>query len=203
MKKKIINTLLLSAISICVFLSQSAVAEVYELPGTPQFTGKRDANGRVQYAKTLISFLNKVDASIPSLSPSQMQWLERERGEYKKSNNHSRYREVMNTKEYQLDTAKNNLAQLISTLHLIIEKPPLKVEMYLWSLMMERLMSMEFYDSLYALINEFGIVDKKLFYSDSSVTTGGDLFYLNNGEIPAAQILRNIIQPYLREESDK
>jgi hypothetical protein len=198
MKNKILLNIFLLSITLFTFINQSVLAGEH---GTPQITTKQDANSRVQYAKNLLSFLRKIDESIPSLSPSQKQWLEKEMEEYKKSENISRYFEISNTKEYKMRTVKNYLGSMSSTLSLIIMKPPTSEETYLWSLITEDLMAADFWFSLRTLIDEFGLVDKKLFYSDSVKTIDQDIFYLNNGVIPAWQILRNVIQPFLKKQS--
>ena len=198
MKNKNLLKFFLLSITLFTFINESVLAGEY---GTPQITVKEDANGRVQYAKNLLSFLRKIDQSIPSLSPSQKQWLEKEMDEYKKSENISRYFEISNSKEYIMRTAKNYLGSMISRLSLIIMKPPASEETYLWSLITEDLMAADFWFSLRTLIDEFGLVDKKLFYSDSVKTIDQYIFYLNNGMTPAWQILRNVIQPYLEKQS--
>ncbi len=167
--------------------------------GTPQIGTMQDINGRVQYAKELQSFLKKIDESIPSLSPSQREWLEKELGEYKQSGNIRRYIEISKTKEYKIKTVKNHLGSMISTLNSIIKKPPLKGEAYYWSLIAEELMDVEFWSTLHILIDEFSLVDSKLFEPDSSKIIDQYKFYLNNGSLPASLIIKNVIQPYLEK----
>jgi len=70
--------------------------------------------------------LGKVDEHIPSLSPSQREWLEKELEEYKKTRNNYRIIEIMNTKEYKINIVKNHLSSMIDKLNLITKTPPLK-----------------------------------------------------------------------------
>ena len=135
-KKNFILSFLITMSYLCFHVSTGLCAND---DGTPKIAAMQDINGRVQYAKELQSFLRKIDESIPTLSPSQREWLEKELGEYKKSGNIRRYLEIIKTKEYKIKTVKNHLGSMISILNSIIKKPPLKSEAYFWSLIAERI----------------------------------------------------------------
>lgn len=197
--KKIIFSFPLQLL-VVFFLVENAHAIEY---GTPQIGfswSKRSSDEKIKYVKELLSFFGKIDEHIPSSSPSISKWLEKELEEYKKTKNNYRYTEIMNTKDYKINKVKNHIALIINNLILITKTPPLKKEIYLWSLIADSLLDEPFWSDLYILIEEFNLVDKKLFYSGS---TGNieeyDLFYKRNGLYPAWQILTDIIQPYLEK----
>lgn len=193
-KKNFILSFLLLSLT---FASMCQLAFAQE-HGTPQIGTMQDIKGRVQYAKELQSFLKKIDDSIPTLSPSQREWLEKELGEYEKSGNTRRYLEIFQAKEYKIKTVKNHLGSMVSTLNSIIKKPPLKDEAYFWSLIAEELMDVELWSILNILIDEFSLVDSKLFVG-RYVKNDQCFFYHSNGILPASQIIRNVIQPYLEK----
>jgi SOS-response transcriptional repressor LexA len=189
-------------------LHQQAVAE----EGTPQIVTEKNRNGRLQYAEGLLSFLKKIDNQIPSLSPSQKEWLGKEMAEYNKTKDTRRYIEITKTKEYNINAVKSNLAGMIYFLNKIIEnlkidKPSLeneKQEIYWWSVIVDSLMNSEFWNDMIILIEDFKAVDSKLFYPDHMKNNTDPsqrvcLFYINNGIWPARQIITNIIAPYLKQ----
>jgi hypothetical protein len=166
---------------------------------TPQICFNKDSDGRIQYARDLLSFIKIIDNQIPSLSPSQGEWLEKERMEYRKTRNITRFNEIAKTKEFNIDAVKSRLAGMTKILNSIIEGPPIKKEVFLWSLIVEYLMEYELWSYLHILIEDFKVVDLKLFKSDANNKIDREFFYLNNGITPAWQILRNVIEPYLKQ----
>lgn len=170
--------------------------------GTPSITKDQlDALGRAQYAKTLWSFFKKIDEGIPSLSPAQEQWLDKEMKEWEKSGNSKRFWAIMSSKEYNARAVKDYIAGINNGLLLLsIPGQAEKKEMYIWSLITGHLMSPNEWGSMHHLIED-SIVDKKLFFQDSSEKIDGHLFYETNGVIPAWQILRYVIIPYLEKEN--
>jgi hypothetical protein len=162
---------------------------------TPQIAVEKSTDGRLQYAKDLLSFIKRIDNQISSLSPSQEEWLGKEIEGYKKTNNSMRYFEIRKTKEFNIDAVKSRLTAMIYSLNSIIKEPSLNKELYSWSVIADNLMDFELWSCLHILIEDFKVVDIKLFYSDSTKKTNLYLFYINNGVIPAKQIIRNIIEP--------
>jgi hypothetical protein len=166
---------------------------------TPQICFMKDRDGRIQYAKDLVSFIKKIDDQIPALSPSQGEWLEKERTEYHKTRDIKRFDKISKTREYIIDAVKSRLAGMMKNLNSIIEGPPLNKEIFLWSLVVDYLMEYELWAYLHILIEDFQVVDNKLFNSDSHNKIDREFFYLNNGTTPAWQILRYFIEPYLKQ----
>jgi hypothetical protein len=196
MKTKKLNILfLLLLFALMTLMDLPAIAGEY----TPQITSEKGRDGRLQYANDLLSFIKRIDHQIPSLSPSQEEWLAKEMAEYKKTNSTRRYIEVTKTKEYKINAVKSRLAGMIIMLNSIIMEPPLKKEVYLWSSIVDALMNTELWSSLQILIEDFKVVDIKLFFSDSTKQIDEYLFYANCGILPAQQILRNVITPYLKQ----
>ena len=171
--------------------------------GTPQFPKIQNKEGRHSYAKELSSFFKNLDEYIPSLSPSQKEWLDKELKEYDRSKNISRYWQISGTKEYRINSIKIHIDSISLVLELIPKSKILQNEIYLWSLISEELLKVDFWSSLHILIEEHGIVDKKIFYSDPSKSIDQYGFYLNNATIQASQIISNIIQPYLNGKMNR
>jgi hypothetical protein len=198
MKIKKLNILLLLLVfTLMTIMDLPAIAGQY----TPQITSEkgRDGRGRLQYANDLLSFIRRIDNQIPSLSPSQEEWLVKELAEYKKTNNIRRFIEINKTKEYKINVVKTRLSGMIIMLNAIIMKPPLKQEVYLWSRIVDALMDVELWSSLDILIEEYKVVDIETFPSDSTKKIDQYDFYLNCGTVPAQQILRNVIIPYFKQ----
>lgn len=70
--------------------------------GMPRITAEKNRDGRLQYATELLSFIKKIDNQIPSLSPSQEDWLKKEMAEYEKTKDIRRYIEIIKTKEHNI-----------------------------------------------------------------------------------------------------
>lgn len=119
--------------------------------------------------------------------------------EYRKTRNIKKFKEIANTKEFNIDAVKSRLAGMMKILNSIVEGQPIKKEVFLWSLIAEHLMEYELWSYLLILIEDFKVVDFKLFKSDANNKIDREFFYLNNGITPAWQILRNVIEPYLRQ----
>jgi hypothetical protein len=167
---------------------------------TPQICFMKDRDGRLQYAKDLLSFIKQIDDQIPALSPSQGEWLEKELTEYRKTRDIKRFDKISKTREYIIDAVKRRLAGMMINLNSIIEGPPLNKEVFLWSLVADYLMEYELWSYLHILIEKFQVVDIKLINSDTHNKIDREFFYLNNGTTPAWQILRNVIEPYLKQQ---
>jgi hypothetical protein len=166
---------------------------------TPQICFTKDRDGRIQYARDLLAFIKNIDDQIPPLSAAQGEWLEKERSECRKTRDISRFDNISRTREYKIDAVKNRLAGMMNILNSIIEGPPLKKEVFLWSLVVDYLMEYELWSYLNSLIEDFKVVDIRLFNSDSNNKIDIEFFYQNNGTTPASQILRYIIEPFLKQ----
>lgn len=199
MKAKKLSLLLLLLPALVAFMSLPAFAGY----GTPVIT----AQGRLQYATDLLTFMKKIDSQIPSLSPSQEDWLNKELSEYEKTKDIRRYFEITTTKEFTINFVKSHLAGMIYTLNKIISTPSTdeKKEMYYWSIVADSLLSYEFWTDIIILIKDFKVIDSKLFNSFSEADTDKSrvmcMFFLNNGVLPARQILKKIIAAY-QEQSE-
>jgi len=199
---KYLSTILIICLILFIIVPLQSIASA---DATPQFTftAKQNKEGRLSYAKKLSSFFKKIDEFIPSLSPSQREWLDKELKEYEKTKNRSRYVEISKTKEYKINDIKMYIDRITSLLDSVSKSTELKNEIYLWSLISEFLLKLNFWSALHISIEEHGIVDKRLFYSDPSRKIDQYSFYLINGVIPATQIISNIIQPYLKGEMNR
>jgi len=160
----------------------------------PQITGRTNGRGRKQYANEMMISLKKIDECIPALSPSQKKWLQEEDEAYKRTNNYNRYREIMDSKEYLMDSVKNQTNSILANLSLITEINHQKTEVHLWSLITEALLDLSYWQNVNS-ITKLGTIDEKMF----STQMRGDSYslFLNNGLLPAVRILRHIIQPHL------
>lgn len=172
---------------------------------TPQIGTEENREGRLRYAKELSSFLEKIDNQIPSLSPSQEEWLIKEIGEPSKPRPITKkYLEVMQSKEYNINVVKSNLNSMIYFLDRIVFTSKNKIlwdekdDIRRWLVIVDGLMDFDFWQDLITLIEVFKVVDSKLvdYDSEMNISQVGYVFYLQNGMLPARQILRNIITPY-------
>lgn len=200
MKGKHITAISILIFIVFYFISHEATAKEYGTPQLPPFSGAQNKNGRNLYAKTLSTFLHKIDEFIPSLSPSERTWLDKELEEYYKSKNINRYLAISKSKEYKSDNVKKHLESMIEKLDEIMKANKLNKEIYLWSRLSEDLMKVDFWSQLHILIVDEGLIDKNLFYSDANDKADQYLFYVNNAISPATSILKNIIQPYVNGE---
>jgi hypothetical protein len=164
----------------------------------PQMGKEGDRVARKDYALTCILFIQKIDDSIPELSPSQEEWLKKEDAIYEKTKNTTRYWEVYQSKEYDIRFVKRYNRELLNTLELLVSPTLPEEEYYLWSLVATRLLDSEYWNSLYSL-SEKQLVDKKNFFSPIFTSWDRDLSFSNNGVIPSRQIIEHILSPYLRE----
>jgi hypothetical protein len=195
--KHIITVISIFIFVVSIFISYQATAEENSTPQLPYFTlPNRDA--RLLYAKTLSTFLHKIDEYIPSLSPSERTWLNEELKEYNKSKNINRLFAVQDSKEYKSDYVKKHIESMTDKLDEIIKTHKLNKEVYLWSRLTEDLMDPDFWEKLHILADD-GLIDKKLF-SAYSPKKDQYIFYINNAKFPATSILKNIVQPYLNGE---
>jgi hypothetical protein len=171
--------------------------------GTPMITSGKTINDRIEYAKSLLSFFEKIDNQIPSLSPSQKQWLDSELSKFNKAQNVNRFLEITNTKEFNINLAKNDISIVVNILKKIVTESENdnNHEMYFWSLVSDNLLKRDFWDDIIVLIYDYKIINKNLFKADQNKYSNNsqrmDTFYLNNGMLPAQLILRNILEPYL------
>ncbi len=164
---------------------------------------------RTKYAKELLTFIKEIDDQIPSLSPSQEKWLQNEIGNSNLITR--RYIEATQTKEYNINVVKKNFAGTMYALNKVIanlgekKRTPHdeKKEIYWWSIINDYLLDNELWQSLLILIEDYKIVDRKMFYSDSDRYDNPNeqmhLFFMNNAYWPSRQILRSIIEPYLEK----
>lgn len=199
MRYKYLAPFLIVSLILFINITLQSTASADATP-TYTFKYKQNKEGRLSYAKKLSSFFKKIDEFIPSLSPSQREWLDKELKEYEKTKNRSRYAEISNTKEYMIDDIKGYIDRVTSLLDSIQKSTELKTEIYLWSLIAEFLLKINFWSTLQTSIEKYEIVDKKLFYADSSTKIEQFGFYVTNGVFPATLIIGTIIQPYLKGE---
>lgn len=178
-----------------LFLFIAPLDAVYA-DGTPQIISRADRNERIEYAKKLKIFFDDIDKGIPNLSPSQYKWLENEINEYNKTNNIRRFLEVTNTKEFILDSSKKSISRIRLILTIIILTKDIKVELYNWIEITSVFIMQNFSNEIYAIVKEYNLIDKKLFFTNESWTRADrEQFYQNNFVIPAWQIINNIIKP--------
>jgi hypothetical protein len=162
------------------------------------------AETRRKYAQNLIEFLKKIDDSLPTLSPSQKEWLEKEFKEYEKTENHLRIYEVTQSKEYNIHFAKENTQDLIEKLNsniLYIQYDNKKLEMYTWLLISINLLEARYWNAIVTL-GEMGLIDKKIFFNFDSnnaemikLNFTEKMIFLNHGAYRSRHILNDIILP--------
>ena len=160
---------------------------------TPQIGEIENGKGRKIYAKKLYTFFSKIDEYIPSLSPSQRDWLEKEWKAYRKNQISQRYFEIINSKEYMIDCVRTAHTLILGKLALIVVAAEQKEELSLWTDITVYLIDTVYWQNLYRL-TEKGLVDKKFF--GLKELWGEDNFFVNNGVIPVEQILNHIVRPY-------
>jgi len=176
----------------------NSIAYAAEWHYTPQIAEIENGKGRKAYAKKLYTFFSKIDEFLPSLSPSQRDWLEKEWKTYHKNQNSQRYIAIVKSKEYKIDYVKFTHKKILIELAFIKNASEQKKELYLWTAITVYLLDTEYWQNLHFLIQK-DLVDKKFFGSEDwyrFYLDNEDYFFINMGEIPARRILINIVKPY-------
>ena len=170
-----------------------------DLNTTPQIGKIYNKEGRAAYAVKLKSFFTGIDEYVPSLSPSQKDWIDAERKAYRETNNYNQFSEVTKPKEFDIDNVKNMHVHLFNLLNLVIANPEGELEILLWTEIALQIWDLGYWTSIVSL-GDRGIIDKKFFgmtyWSHNSV-------YMNNGLLPFKQIIQHIVRPYLVDELPK
>jgi hypothetical protein len=162
--------------------------------GTPRPISITNEKERKEYADKLKHFLETINASIPSLSPAEKEWVEKELKESNGTTHAERLINVTSSKEYYKYYVKSRLNLVIEVLNARKEKNNIDVEINSWLFIVnDLLLDFSFWESIHSLIT-MGIIDKNIF--PFSENQDNYLFYLDNGAYTARLVIGNIIMPY-------
>jgi hypothetical protein len=167
---------------------------------TPQIVKKGDSKWRKQYADRLENFITKINDSIPSLSPSEKELLDREYTQATESENWTRYFNITSKDEYKTNYVKEKSDYIVSILYGIKKTDDIQYEMYSWSFIVTQLTSNEYWSKVYNLMLDDKI-DKEIFRDAKSKKNPDHYedFYLKNGVLAAQQIMNYIFIPYFED----
>ena len=157
---------------------------------------------RVQLAENLLRTFEPIEAAVPTLSPSQKEWLVEESNaiDSADSSQDARLRNFHQSREFTIEYTKTRLSSLVSSLQ-FLAGPKVEIgarhQVFFWSQVAYLLIDQQFYDFLIRL-GKLGFFDDlsqvgMTFLSDSVVAGG---IY----RMKAENILGSIVMPYLLEQ---
>lgn len=170
----------------CVLLSQPAqAAKWYEHLGSQEAL---DPDARAEVARGLLEVVVPIRDAVPTLSPSQRQWLEEER-EKVTTDNPGRLRNFVDSDEFAISKAKHHSEQLWNALYALVHgKINIKQQMLMWTLVSYHMSTPMLWDHLKVLAQR-DLVDTKIWggYRHPEALYGGY----------ARDLLMQIVVPYL------
>lgn len=153
---------------------------------------------RIELAKTYKERISKLDEAIPTLSPSQKEWLRKEYDENNQSGgNVRRAMAASDSKEFNIRLAKRMTSENRKIItRLASEKfETRREEAYLWAIFA---VNLSYYEATHALFN---LAERGMF--DMSLTNGqgsdDKLIAEHVRESQAHAIYANFVAPYLRD----
>ncbi|MCZ6593018.1 MAG: hypothetical protein O7B98_18030 [Alphaproteobacteria bacterium] len=183
------------AVLVCLTVSFSAnetLASGELAPGAPL----PNSEARQSLAKKWAAEFVALDQQIPSLSPSQQEWLNREYYQELASveNRHTaRSVAATNSIEYQIHIAKPITEELVKIFSRIASGnlSDRKYEMTLWTTVMDRFIDVDYWQAVTNLVSR-GVIQKTVGHVDS--------LYSENFSLQAQEILSKILIPYLQDQ---
>ena len=137
--------------------------------------------------------INRLNEAIPTLSPSQEEWLKREYdNEIKRSGNRftGRALAAMKSREYNIRLAKQFASQNASIIAVLSEGKAVdrRQEAAAWALLAHNLMDREYGQAVLALV-DYGVIDKAVLSHQDH--------YIENSQLWGQMILSGVLIPYL------
>ncbi len=163
----------------------------------------RSKSERLQLAKDLLETFEPIDAAVPTLSPSQKEWLAEERKagvDVIKLSQRARILSFYQSQEYTIEYTKTRLLSLVAFLRILVGPAvangvtPARTQVFEWSEVAYILLEQSVYDYLTSLQKQ-GYFDD---LSPSAMSFFDDQFHM--GGIYGKTILGSIVMPYLAQE---
>lgn len=146
---------------------------------------------RKNEASKLLRQLSEIDKQVPVLSPREREWLD---GEINSSEGRftPRVLRAMDSREYDVSTAKSHFALLLPDLQLLsqLKTVSYKDEVLLWAKVASRLPDGELWQAVESLV-------KRKIISKSSAEEFGHSFLAGNATLRSQAILNGVVIPYL------
>ena len=145
----------------------SVFATCYSPDGKKYYPNARTTKGlllekedRKKYAEEFLKQTKLWDLSLPTLSPSENAWLDKEL-----ASSFKRHYRATESKEYQIRIVKSYIEQNQSILEEILTSNSLNIqrEMFLWSVIASNLSSTDFIKSSFKLIERYSMLESSLF----------------------------------------
>jgi len=182
---------------------QSSSSDMIQVLGLKEALSKIQ---RVDLAEELLQTFENIEAAVPTLSPSQKEWLAEERKaiDFTDSSQDARARNFHQSQEFTIEYAKTRLSSLVSSLQFLAsekvtngEIDNTRAQVFLWSEVAYLLIDQQFYEFLTRLqkLGFFDDLGPALMIEFSDPVVAG-LIYRDKSE----EILGSIIMPYLLEE---
>lgn len=183
---------------------QSSGSDLINVVGLKEALSKSE---RVQLAEELLQTFENIEVAVPSLSPSQKDWLAEERNaiESADSSLDARLLNFHQSQEFTIQYTKTRLSSLVSFLQLLVGprvangEIGAREQVFYWSEVAYILIEQQFYEFLIRL-GELGFFDDLAGYKlglspfDDAVLSGG--IY----RMKAEDILGSIVMPYLLDQ---
>lgn len=147
---------------------------------------------RMKEASSLHDKLYEMYKQIPELSPAEQKWLD---GELNSGGGKFTQRVItaMDSREYDISTAKSGFALLIIPLNNLGLKLACKDEVLMWTEVASRLQNGDLWQSVDSLV-------KRKIVSKKSAEDFGNSFLAANAALRSQAILDGVVIPYLRGE---
>ena len=183
---------------------QSSSSDLIQVIGVKEALTKSD---RVQLAEDLLLTFEPIEAAVPTLSPSQKEWLaeERKQIDFTDSSQDARARNFHQSREFTIEYTKTRLSSLVSSLQFLAGEKvangeiDANMQVFFWSEVAYLLIDQQFYDFLIRL-GKLGFFDDLAGYklglrpfADADLSSG---IY----RMKAENILGSIVMPYLLDQ---
>lgn len=178
-----------ASVLVFLILVPPAIAQIIE-----PWSANREL--RMKEASRLATLLSAMDKQVPVLSPAEQQWLD---GEMNSGNGRitERVLRAMDSKEWEMSTAKLHFALLIPALHRLSAASmgqrsvlSCKDEVLLWTKVASMLPDGELWQSVDSLV-------KRKLVSKRSAEDLGHSFLAGNATLRSQAILNGVVIPYL------
>ena len=160
----------------------------------------RSKSERVQLAEDLLGIFEPIDAAVPTLSPSQKEWLAEERKagvDVIKSSQRARILNFYQSQEFTIEYTKTRLSSVVSFLQVLTGQKKVadvelstRTQVFLWSEVAYILIEPDFYTYLTRL-------QEQSFFDDLSPSAMSFLDSVDLAGIYGRTILGSIVMPYL------
>jgi hypothetical protein len=145
---------------------------------------------RVKQARGWLEGFGKLDTQVPTLSPRERQWLEREYDDQVASGTYTpRALAAMDSPEYEKRVVRQRLDRILSELRGLAaaDTMPLEVEVWTWTELAADFMDVTMWQSVTAMVKRKDVAPD---------INGVKQLYLENHILWAQTILRRVVSPY-------